>query len=86
MNFVQFLTIIVQVQPLQQITREHLETVLEKTGRDLEKTARLLPIPLPRVRQKIEKRGLAPEAPRPRPLSHLQDKTTKEAKDETPQS
>jgi DNA-binding NtrC family response regulator len=73
-------------QSLQHITREHLETVLEKTGWDLEKTALLLQIPLARVRQKIEKLGLAPEGPGPRAFSHPQDEATKEANDETPQS
>jgi hypothetical protein len=59
---------------------------LKKTGWDLEKTALLLQIPLARVRQKIEKLGLAPEGPGPRAFSHPQDEATKEANDETPQS
>jgi len=43
---------------LKEREKEHLEDVLEKTGWDMEKTARLLQICLPEVKQKIMEHGL----------------------------
>jgi len=43
---------------LKEREKEHLEDVLEKTGWDLEKTARLLQISLSEVKQKVMEHGL----------------------------
>lgn len=43
-----------KIKSLKESEREHLQTVLEKTHWDLEKTSRLLKISLPRVKSKIK--------------------------------
>lgn len=47
-----------KIKTLKEREKEHLEDVLEKTGWDMEKTARLLQISLSEVKQKISEHGL----------------------------
>ncbi len=47
-----------KIKSLKESEREHLLTVLEKTHWDLEKTSRLLKIPLQRVKSKIKAYGI----------------------------
>ncbi len=50
------------MKSLEQSEKEHLQNVLAQTHWDLEKTARLLKIPLNQVKSKIKKYGLKQEA------------------------
>lgn len=51
------------IKTLKEREKEHLEDVLEKTGWDLEKTARLLQISLSEVKHKIMEHGLGKPVP-----------------------
>ena len=45
------------IKTLKEREREHLQVVLKKTSWDLDKTARLLQIPLSQVKRKIREHG-----------------------------
>ena len=47
-----------EIKTLEEREKEHLREVLQRTGWDLGKTARLLQISLSEVKQKISKHGL----------------------------
>lgn len=47
-----------KIKTLKEREKEHLKEVLEKTNWDVEKAARLLQIPLSRIRRKISEHGL----------------------------
>ncbi|HOP46694.1 MAG TPA: helix-turn-helix domain-containing protein [Desulfobacteraceae bacterium] len=47
-----------EIKTLKEREKEHLKEVLEKSNWDLEKAARLLKIPLSRVKRKISEHGL----------------------------
>ncbi|HKI48487.1 MAG TPA: helix-turn-helix domain-containing protein [Desulfobacteria bacterium] len=48
------------LKTLKEIEREHLRTVLEKTGWNIEKASRLLKISVSQVKRKIQTHGLTP--------------------------
>ncbi len=48
------------VKTLKELEKEHLRTVLEKTGWNIEKAARLLRISVSQVKRKIRTQGLKP--------------------------
>ncbi|MCF8128783.1 MAG: helix-turn-helix domain-containing protein [Deltaproteobacteria bacterium] len=48
------------LKTLKEIEREHLLTVLEKTGWNIEKASRLLKISVSQVKRKIQTHGLMP--------------------------
>jgi transcriptional regulator with GAF, ATPase, and Fis domain len=47
-----------KIKTLQECQKAHLLMVLQKTAWDLDKTARLLQVPLARVKEKIRQYGL----------------------------
>jgi transcriptional regulator with GAF, ATPase, and Fis domain len=47
-----------KIKTLREKEREHLQEVLNRTGWDLEKAARLLQISLPQVKRKIREHGI----------------------------
>jgi len=53
-----------KIKSLKESEREHLLNVLEKTHWDLEKTSRLLKIPLQRVKSKIKAYGIRRSDPK----------------------
>ena len=50
----------VDVKTLKELEEEHLRTVLEKTGWNIEKASRLLKISVSQVKRKIRTHGLKP--------------------------
>jgi transcriptional regulator of acetoin/glycerol metabolism len=48
------------LKTLKEIEEEHLRTVLEKTGWNIDKTSRLLKISVSQVKRKIRMHGLTP--------------------------
>jgi len=48
------------VKTLKELEEEHLRTVLEKTGWNIEKASRLLKISVSQVKRKIRTHGLKP--------------------------
>lgn len=48
------------VKTLKEFEKEHLRTVLEKTGWNMEKASRLLKISVSQVKRKIRTHGLQP--------------------------
>lgn len=49
-----------EVKTLKEIEEEHVRTVLEKTGWNIEKASRLLKISVSQVKRKIRAHGLTP--------------------------
>jgi DNA-binding NtrC family response regulator len=52
-----------KIESLKESEKKHLQTVLEKTHWDLEKTSRLLKISLQSVKSKIKKYDISPPDP-----------------------
>jgi len=52
-----------KIKSLRESEKDHLNAVLEQTHWDLEKTSRLLKIPLEQVKAKIAEYGLCPPSP-----------------------